>query len=66
MVTPSDGMGIVYVSTASSPEISMPFTKLRMRAFRSGIVPYSRNVRKSATYSLISAVVGNSTLRCSN
>ena len=66
MVTPSDGMGIVYVSTASSPEISMPFTKLRMRAFRSGNVPYSRNVRKSATYSLISAVVGNSTLRCSN
>ncbi len=66
LVTPSDGMGMVYVSTTSSPEISMPFTKLRMRAFRSGNVPSCRNVRKSATYPLISAVVGNSTLRCSN
>ena len=33
-VTPSDGMGIVYVSTASFSMISMPCTKLRMRAFR--------------------------------
>ena len=30
VVTPSDGMGTVYVSTASSPGISMPFTKLRI------------------------------------
>ncbi len=38
-VTPSDGMGIVYVRTASSSTISMPCTKFRMRAFRSGKVP---------------------------
>ena len=38
-VTPSDGMGMVYVRTASSPVTSMPSTKLRMRAFRSGNVP---------------------------
>ena len=65
-VTPSDGMGMVYVSTASSSTISMPCTKLRMRAFRSGKVPSWRNSRKSATYPLISFVVGNSARRCSN
>ena len=48
-VTPSDGMGMVYVSTASSSTISMPCTKLRMRAFRSGNVPSCRNSRKSDT-----------------
>ena len=65
-VTPSLGMGTVYFRTASSPTTSMPSTKLRMRALRSGIVPSCKNSRKSATYSLISSVVGNSTLRCSN
>ena len=65
-VTPSCGMGIVYVRTASSSTISMPSTKLRMRAFRSGKVPSWRNSRKSATYPLISFVVGNSARRCSN
>ncbi len=65
-VTTSWGMGIVYVRTASSPTISMPCTKLRMRAFRSGKVPSIRNSRKSATYPLISLLVGNSTRRCSN
>ena len=65
-VTPSDGMGIVYVSTASSSTISMPCTKLRMRAFRSGKVPSWRNSRKSATYPLISLLLGKSALRCSN
>ena len=64
-VTPSLGMGMVYVSTASSPVISMPSTKLRMRALRSGKVPSCRNSRKSATYLLISSLVGSSTLRCS-
>ena len=64
--TPSDGMGIVYVRTASSSTISMPCTKLRMRAFRSGKVPSWRNSRKSATYPLISLLVGNSARRCSN
>ena len=65
-VTPSCGMGIVYVRTASSPTISMPCTKLRMRAFRSGNVPSRNNSRKSATYPLISLLVGNSARRCSN
>ena len=65
-VTPSFGMGMVYVRTASSPLTSMPSTKLRMSALRSGNVPSCRNSRKSATYSLISSVVGSSTLRCSN
>ena len=65
-VTPSDGMGIVYVRTASSSTISMPCTKLRMRAFRSGKVPSRNNSRKSATYPLISFEVGNSARRCSN
>ena len=65
-VTPSFGMGMVYVSVASSPLTSMPSTKLRMSALHSGIVPSSRKSRKSATYSLISSVVGNSTLRCSS
>ena len=65
-VTPSDGMGMVYVRTASSPVTSMPSTKLRMRALRSGNVPSFRKSRKSATYPLISSVVGSSTLRCSN
>ena len=65
-VAPSDGMGIVYVKTASSFTISMPCTKLRMRAFRSGNVPSCRNSRKSATYSLISLLVGSSARRCSN
>ena len=48
-VTPSDGMGMVYVSTASSSTIAMTCTKLRMRAFRSGNVPSCRNSRKSDT-----------------
>ena len=65
-VTPSDGMGMVYVNTASFSMISMPCTKLRMRAFRSGNVPSWRNSRKSATYPLVSFVVGKSALRCSN
>ena len=58
--------GIVYVSTALSSTISMPCTKLRISAFRSGNVPSWRNSRKSATYPLISLVEGNSALRCSN
>ena len=65
-VTPSFGMGMVYVRTASSPLTSMPSTKLRMSALHSGIVPSSMKSRKSATYSLISSVVGSSTLRCSS
>ena len=65
-LTPSLGMGTVYVSVASSPTTSMPSTKLRMSAFRSGIVPSFRNSRKSATYSRISSVVGSSTLRPSS
>ena len=65
-VTPSDGMGMVYVNTASFSMISMPCTKLRMSAFRSGNVPSWRNSRKSATYPLISLLVGNSARRCSN
>ena len=64
--TPSFGMGTVYVSVASSPTTSMPSTKLRMSAFRSGNVPSCKNSRKSATYPLISSVVGSSTLRCSS
>ncbi len=65
-VTPSDGMGIVYVRTPSSSTISMPCTKFRMSAFRSGKVPSRNNSRKSATYPLISLLVGNSARRCSN
>ena len=65
-VTPSFGMGMVYVSVASSPTTSMPSMKLRMRALRSGNVPSRRNSRKSATYPLISAVVGSFTLRRSS
>ena len=38
-VTPSLGMGMVYVSVASSPVTSMPSTKLRMSALRSGEGP---------------------------
>ena len=48
-VTPSCGMGIVYVSSAWSSTISIPFTKLRMRALRSGKVPSWKRARKSAT-----------------
>ena len=66
VVTPSLGMGMVYVSVASSPTTLMPSTKLRMRALRSGKVPSCKNARKSATYPLISSVVGSSTLRCSS
>ena len=58
--------GKVYVSVASSPTTSMPSTKLRMRALRSGIVPSCRKSRKSATYRAISSVLGSSTLRCSS
>ena len=65
-VTPSLGMGIVYVSVASSPTTSMPSTKLRISALRSGNVPSCKNSLKSATYPLISSVVGSSTLRCSS
>ncbi len=65
-VTPSLGMGMVYVRTASSPLTSMPSTKLRMSALHSGIVPSCKNSRKSATYPLISSVLGSSTLLCSS
>ena len=65
-ITPSLGMGTVYVSVASSPITSMPSTKLRMSAFRSGIVPSFRKFRKSATYRAISSVSGRSTLLCSS
>ena len=66
LVTPSLGMGTVYVSVASSPTTSMPSTKLRMSAFFSGIVPSFRNSRKSVTYQAISSVSGRATLRCSS
>ncbi len=66
LVTPLLGMGMVYVSVASSPTTSMPSTKLRMRALRSGKVPSFRKSRKSATYRVISSVFGSSTLRCSS
>ena len=66
LVTPSFGIGMVYVRTASSPLTSMPSTKLRMSALRSGIVPSCKNSRKSETYSAISSVFGRATLRCSN
>ncbi len=65
-LTPSLGMGTVYVSVASSPATSIASTKLRMRALRSGIVPSFRKSRKSATYRAISLVSGSSTLRCSS
>ena len=65
-VTPSLGMGTVYVSVASSPTTSMSSTKLRMSAFFSGIVPSFRKARKSAAYSTISSVSGRTTLRCSS
>ena len=65
-VTPSLGMGTVYVRTTSSPLTSMPSTKLRMSALRSGNVPSCRNFLKSATYPLISSVVGSSTRLCSS
>ena len=65
-VTPSFGMGMVYVRTASSPITSMPSTKLRMSALRSGTVPSFRKSRKSATYRTISSVLGSSTLLCSS
>ena len=58
--------GWVYVSVASSPTTSMPSTKLRMSALRSGNVPSRRKSRKSATHSTISSVSGRSTLRCSS
>ena len=65
-IAPSLGMGTVYVSVASSPSTSMPSTKLRMSALRSGIVPSFRKSRKSATYRAISSVLGSSTLLCSS
>ena len=65
-VTPSCGMGIEYVRTASPPTISMPCTKLRTRALRSGKVPSWKSARKSATYPLISLLDGSSARRCSN
>ena len=65
-VTPSLGMGTVYVRTASSPSTSMSSTKLRMSTFFSGIVPSFRKARKSAAYSAISSVSGRTTLRCSS
>ena len=66
LVTPSFGIGTVYVRVASSPTTSMPSTKLRMSALHSGIVPSCRKSRKSATYRAISSVLGSSTLRCSS
>ena len=65
-IAPSLGMGTVYVSVASSPSTSMPSTKLRMSALRSGIVPSFRKSRKSAAYRTISSVSGSSTLLCSS
>ena len=65
-LTPSLGMGTVYVSVASSPTTSTPSTKLRMSAFFSGIVPSFRKSWKSATYRTISSVLGRATLRCSS
>ena len=65
-ITPSLGMGTVYVSVASSPTTSMPSTKLRMSALHSGIVPSCKKFRKSATYRAISSVSGSSTLLCSS
>ena len=41
---------MVYVSVASSPTTSMPSTKLRMSAFRSGFVPSCKKSRKSVVY----------------
>ena len=64
LLTPSDGMGIVYVRIASRSSTSIDSTKLRISALRSGMLPSVRNSRKSATYSPISAVVGRSALRC--
>ena len=66
LVTPSEGMGIVYVSIASRSSTLIDSTKLRISDLRSGILPSARNSRKSATYSPISAVVGRSALRCCN
>ncbi len=43
LVTPSDGIGIVYVNVAFPPSTSIDLTKLRISALRSGIVPASRN-----------------------
>ena len=63
-VTPSGGMGLVYARTASSPAISMPVTKLRMKAFRSGMMPSWRNSWNSATSPLISMLVDSSAHRC--
>jgi len=40
-IAPSLGMGTVYVILASSPLTSVPSTKSRMSALRSGIVPSS-------------------------
>ena len=65
-VTPSLGMGMVYVNSASSPFTSMPCTKFRISAFRSRMLPSFRTCRKSDTYPLISSVVGNSTRRRSS
>ena len=44
VVTPSFGTGTVYVSVASSPTTSMPSTKLRMSALRSGNRPILQEV----------------------
>ena len=63
LVPASAGMGTVYVSVAASSTTSIPCTKLRSSAFRSGNVPRCNKARKSATYPVISAVPGNATLR---
>ena len=47
-VTPSEGIGMVYVRVISSPTTSIPCTNLRMRAFRSGNVPCSRKLRSAS------------------
>ena len=47
LVTPSDGMGIVYVRIASRSSTSIDSTKLRISALRSGILPSAKNSRKS-------------------
>ncbi len=66
LVTPPAGIGIVYVSSASSPVTSMPCTKWRSSALRSGNVPSWKNSRRSATYARISSEPGSSTRRSSN
>ena len=67
LVTPSLGMGMVYVSVASSPTTSMPSTKLRMSALRSRERPLLQELAEVRhVLHVISSVFGSSTLRCSS